>query len=255
MTLPIVIGKSVATTITKKFGGVVIERWTRHRAERFFEGFVEVIGNEFTTGKETEKLDKRLDEILSDDAKSEVLFDAYRRVCFSKSKTLGPRIVGLLTGYLVLEGRMANEDEESVFEAAELLSDGEFVEFMKSYQKYRNKAKGITDSEAECYMLGGSVIIHWSEESADTSIPSGGKVDISPFPWEEALGRWAVKLNAVGLVEVKVEQVTTQNYQLPSDDQSISTNINTMVIFSPACCELYDLLFRCFGAADTAAEI
>ena len=38
------IGKSVAKIVAKKFTGTVIERWTRYRAERFFEGFVETLG-------------------------------------------------------------------------------------------------------------------------------------------------------------------------------------------------------------------
>ncbi len=84
-----VIGKSVATTVAKKFGGAVVERWTRYRADRFFEGFVETVGMELTAGFQTEEVDKQLAEILADDSKSEVLFDAYRRVCFSRSKTLG----------------------------------------------------------------------------------------------------------------------------------------------------------------------
>lgn len=248
------LAKPAVTALTKKFGRPVVERWTRHRAERFFEGFVEAIGNESSTGIETRELDEQLDEILSDDAKSEVLFDAYRRVCFSTSKTLGPRIIGLLTGQLVLQGRMADETEERVFEAADSLSDGEFVAFMKSYQKLRDKAKGVTDPEAECFMLGGSVVVRWSEESGSTKMPSGAKVDISPFPWQEALGRWAAKLNAASLVEVRVEQTTTQSYEISDDNDSVGTCINTRVIFSSGCATLYDLLLRSLGPSPSACE-
>ncbi|MFM9709894.1 hypothetical protein, partial [Streptomyces galilaeus] len=78
------------------FGKSVIEKWTRYRAERFFEAFVETIGIELVDGVETPETDRQLAEILADDFKTETLYDAYRRVCFSKSKTIGPRIIGLL---------------------------------------------------------------------------------------------------------------------------------------------------------------
>lgn len=250
------LGKSVATSIAKKFGGAVVERWTRYRAERFFEGFAETVAIELATGIQTDDLDKCLAEILADDKKSEVLFDAYRRVCFSKSKTLGPRIIGLLTGELVHNGRMADYNEERVFEAAELLSDGDFVEFMKSYQEHRKKAEGITDLKAEHCMLGDSIIIRWLEESSDTdSISSryGKNLDIGPFPWEEALGRWAVTLKAAGLVEERIRQRSKQHSQPYEEEQTISTSVTTTITFCPGCARLYDLLLRSLGPETTAA--
>ena len=247
-----VIGKSVAKTVVKKFGGAVVERWTRYRADRFFEGFVETVGIEFSTGVETDEVDRRLTAILADDTKSEVLFDAYRRVCFSKSKTLGPRIIGLLTGQLVHEGRMADYTEERVFEAAELLSDGEFIEFMKGYQEHRKKAEGITDLKAEHCMLGDSVIVRWSEESSDSSSRFGSELDIGPFPWEEALGRWAVTLKATGLLEERVRQRSQQHSRPHEDEQVTSTSVTTTITFCSGCARLYELLSRSLGPETTA---
>jgi hypothetical protein len=77
------VGKSVATNVAKKFGGAVVERWTRHRAESFFEAFVEGVGLELASGVQTGELNQQIDAMLADDTKSEILFDAYRRVCFS----------------------------------------------------------------------------------------------------------------------------------------------------------------------------
>ncbi|HAO80199.1 MAG TPA: hypothetical protein DCQ92_14770, partial [Verrucomicrobia subdivision 3 bacterium] len=106
----------------EKFTSAVIERWTRFRAEKFFEAFVEVLSEEMKDGIESPDVDKALETLLKDEVKSEVLYDAYRRVCFSTSKTIGPKVIGLLTGYLVFEGRMASEGEERAFQAAESLS-------------------------------------------------------------------------------------------------------------------------------------
>jgi hypothetical protein len=238
------IGKTVAASITKKFGGSVIERWTRKRAESFFQSFAEALALEFSTGVQTEEVDKRLADILAEDIKSEVLFDAYRRVCFSKSKTLGPKIIGLLTGQLVREGRMADHNEERIFESAELLSDGDFIEFLKSYLEHRSKAEGVTDNNAEHSMLGDSIMVRWLVESADSSSfmsKYGQDLEIGPFPWQEALGRWAVTLKATGLMEERVRQ------SFHMDEKITKTSVTTTITFNAGCARLYELLSRTLG--------
>ena len=202
------LGKTVATAVAKKFGGKVVERWTRYRAEQFFEGFVETIGVEISSGLQSDEVDEQLDAILADDTKTEVLFDSYRRVCFSKSKKLGPRIIGILTGQLVHEGRMADSSDERIFAAAELLSDGEFIDFMKGYYKHRKQAEGLTDLKGEYCMLGESVLVQWSRQASDLRGFIEGEVDIGSFPWEDALGRWAVVLHQCGLLEDRIQQTT-----------------------------------------------
>jgi hypothetical protein len=60
----------LTSTITEKFRGLIIERWTRYRAERFFRGFVEALGLELKSGVQTDELDNLLTKILTDDTKS-----------------------------------------------------------------------------------------------------------------------------------------------------------------------------------------
>jgi hypothetical protein len=247
-TTAVVAKKAVGTaaiSFAKKFGGSVIARWTNYRAERFYKGFIESFGNELSTGIESPEVNTRLDKILADDTKSEILFDAYRRVCFSTSKDIGPRIIGLLTGQLVREGRMADKMEENVFEAAELLSDGDLLEFMKSYQGHRRRAEGITNPESECYMLEGSVVVQWREVSSSSSAPSSS-MDIGPFPWRTDIGRWAGKLNSIGLIETKVEQVSGLAYN------NLGITIKTRVVYHSSCTKLSDLLSRSFGPSVTS---
>lgn len=212
------LAKSAASNLSKKFGKAVVERWTRYRAECFFEGFAAALDEETVVGTQTEKVDGLLDRILEDDTKSEALFDAYRRVCFSKSKTLGPRIIGLLTGRLVRAGRMADSSEESIFAAAELLSDGEFIEFMKSYHDYRTKAKGDKGPNAEQRMLGESVIIRWSQESSKSGRFGTSELDIGPMDWEQSLGIWAGKLKQCGLLMDRVQQSHETPHNAFADD-------------------------------------
>jgi len=238
------IGKPLATAIGKKFGATVIERWTRHRAEAFFNGFVETLGTELTNGVQTEEVDKRLTAILADEKNSEVLFDSYRRVCFTKSKRLGPRIIGLLTGQVVNEGRMAHLGEEQVFAAAELLSDGEFIEFMKTYHEYRMKAEGTTSRKNEVRMLHDSIIIRWNEASWKL----GGfprEVELGSLPWLEALGCWAVGLAKCGLLEYRIQQ-EPETVRGPKGENMV-VKTTTTVTFDSSCKQLYDLLSRSLG--------
>jgi hypothetical protein len=145
---------SVAKTIGKHFGKAVIERWSRHRAERFFEAFAEEAERETESTCRPSEADAMLTQILNDEGKSEVMFDAYRRVCLARSKRIGPRIIGLLTAELVLQGKMADATEEALFEVAETFSDRDFMEFRKVYSEYLSVAKTKPDvyvrMEEEC---------------------------------------------------------------------------------------------------------
>jgi hypothetical protein len=245
MTLPIVttIGKPVGTYLAKKFGTAVIERWTKHRAEQFFTGFVEAVGEELRSGTESRAVDAALDALLEDQNRSEVLFDAYRRVCFSTSKNLGPRIIGLLTGEIVNEGRMANSIEDSVFKAAELLSDRELIEFFKKYGEYRKKAEGVLDTKQEFCMLGGCVIVRWLEENVFDDGLSNRDCEIGSFPWEEALGAWALKLHHAGLLNTRTQQ-SIRNLRNYGHDPYIQLTVLTTVTFEASCAELSRLLIR-----------
>src|SRR5437868_4854945 len=99
---------SVAKIIGKHFGKAVVERWSRHRAERFFEAFAEGLDRGARSDGGPLDSEAMLTQILNDETKTEVMFDAYRRVCLAKSKTIGPRMIGLLTAELVLKGKMAD---------------------------------------------------------------------------------------------------------------------------------------------------
>ena len=55
---------------------------------------------------------------LDDGYATEVLLDAYRRVALSHSKTIGTRVVALLTARLLIEKRDANSAEETMTDIA-----------------------------------------------------------------------------------------------------------------------------------------
>lgn len=249
-----VVASKVAGAMATRFGKSVVERWTRYRAERFFDAFLEALATEAREGVEALQVDRMLDEMFEDDGKSEALFDAYRRVCFSASKDLGPRIIAFLTARLVNEGRIADEGDEQVFRAAELLGDGELLSFFKEYGEHRRKAS--LDKKGKEYSYeGGNLVIAWNEEERDSrwSHSPEREIEVGPLDFGSALGLWAVKLEGCGLVSSRVTQ-SQQSYREDSeryiDQDGMRTIYRTSIVFLAPCRPLYDLILRSVGAGD-----
>lgn len=138
--------EKIVQVAEKSFHKHVIERWTRHRARIFLETFCESL---LSTSKSDEDIGALLDKLLSDEGKSEAVFDAYRAVCLSRSKNIGPRIIALLTAELVLAEKNSDESDDLIFSAAEQLFDSElndFSEFAISYEKRQSpKVERLAD--------------------------------------------------------------------------------------------------------------
>ena len=249
---PIALGTAVARYVSKqlasRFGKSVIERWTRHRAERFFDSLVEALGVESSSGTENARIDTLLEEILSDEKKSEALFDAYRRVCFSRSRDLGPRIIGLLTGRLVREGRMADEGEEKVFQAAELLGDGELLSFFKTYSDFVQKAAQEQKSK-EHYYEGEDLVAVWNEETRDSSWQHSkeSEIEVGSLDLGLALGYWAVKLQSCNLLADRVthrQQEYKEDSERHIDEGGVLSIYRWSLVFSSSCATLHELVAR-----------
>lgn len=72
--------KAGASWLSAKFKTRVIDRGARRRAEAFCATFVEELASNDNTGQPLSNMEPMLTEMLSDELKSQVLFDAYRRV-------------------------------------------------------------------------------------------------------------------------------------------------------------------------------
>ncbi|CAK8717822.1 MAG: hypothetical protein CDV28_11121 [Candidatus Electronema aureum] len=177
----------------------VIERWGRFRAKQFFDAFCGAIASEGTTELELQQL---LNDLLSDDRRSQVLFDAYRSVCFTKSRSLGPRIIALLTAELVTRESVADDEEAAIFSAAEELSDAELAEFSTFALDHANRTN--TDDTSTCHR---SLSINMGEELIDSTWRR--EIDISLGPLNLAttdIGSWALKLKRHGLISDDVRE-------------------------------------------------
>lgn len=256
--LEIVIGKKLAAIIANKFGTKVIERWTRFRAEKFFEGFVDSLTEEQNTGSVSVEADAALEKILDDDVKSEVLFDAYRAVCFAKSKTHGPKIIGLLTGYLVAEGRLTHPDEDCVFRAAETLSDTELLELFKEYRKRSKAAEKCKDKNKDAHWEGNFLVVPWTEEIQDSARPHSREAEIetSPLNLGEVFGFWAAHAEQVGLLSSRNTQRQVE-YKEDSDrhidEDGVLTIHSSTIIFESPCKRLCELIGRCLDTSKATA--
>lgn len=190
--------------IQSKFRTHVIERWTKRRAEGFFEEFCREVEFELA-GKKSDKLDELLNKILEDETCSEVLFDAYRRVSFTKSKNLGPRIIGILSAQLVLEKRTASEEEDNMLLAAENLMDDELLEFSRFVREQSMRAEDESKKDVY-YNPKGDLQIEWGKEQFDSNWNRNTDVSLAPLDLNECLGRWAAKLKTFNIISDDVKE-------------------------------------------------
>jgi hypothetical protein len=186
----------------------VIERWSRYRAQQFFDAFCQSL---LDTGISNEDIGKKLDELLEDEANSEIVFEAYRTVCLTKSKSLGPRIIALLTAELIVAKSKANRSNQFIFDAAEELSDSELKEFAEFAHSY------IVKSQMEKYddvklLDGGTIEIRWCDHS-----PSNGtEIPVGPLNLASDIGTWALKLKRIGLIS---DSVTERQWSFKEDSE------------------------------------
>ena len=213
---------SVHSLVAERFTGSVIKRWSQHRARRFFEKFAEAIGAQLDSGEDDPNVNDLLDRMLSDDVRTEAMFDAYRRVCLSASRDIGPRIIGLLTGELVVEGRSATPAEESLFMAAETMNDHEFQEFLDFFNEYLAKADN-PDSDVQRTAVG--LEIDWCKEVIDSGWQRDYEIQTGPLNLVESLGTWAVKMKSLGLL---LDTITEKVVDYPEDGERFDPEAKTV---------------------------
>jgi len=180
-----------------QFRHSVIERWSRHRSQEFIRTFASAVVDPTTRPAQVESTRTA---ILDDDRKSEILFDSYRAVCLSRSKTIGPRAIGLLTARILAEERLAASAEETWFQVYELLSDTELISVYDFYSDAFNKAR--IENHKDYKLQLDTLTIDWAHEDGHFK----SDVDRSPFNLHECIGSWAGKLDQLGLITTRVRE-------------------------------------------------
>ncbi|MGG6463714.1 hypothetical protein, partial [Solilutibacter silvestris] len=206
----------------------VIERWTRQRAIQFYRTFCSELLNGELEGN---SLHERLDELLEDDAKSEIVFEAYRSVCLSKSKRYGPRIIAIVVAGIVQDDGIASPEDELILAAAEILSDDELEQF-------RDELLKVGHLQPPHELL--------AERQIDSNFNSS-TIEITTSPLAHTHGVWAEKLKSLGLL-TETMQERTFTYREDSErhidmDGSVRV-ISWNLIYEEPCRRLCELVSK-----------
>ena len=207
----------------------VIERWSRYRARKFFETFCDELLDVSLSDVE---LQAKLDALLDDEDRSAVVFDAYRAVCLTKSRDLGPRVIALLTAELVSSDTRATEEDDMVFAAAEELGDSELEE-AASYAAEQQQLCARQVDNAPRRLADGTLVVELHKEHHDSGRSSLGAIDIGPIDLGITLGRWALKAKRIGLLSDAVTE-EHEAYQADSeyhiDEDGVSRTLRWSVV-------------------------
>ena len=191
----------------------VIERWSRYRARQFFQAFCDAL---IDIGVADTEIGQKLDELLSDEKRSEIVFDAYRAVCLTKSRLLGPRVIALLTAELIITEALADESDERIFAAAEELSDAEFEDF----EAFVNRQQKLTLTDAKdrptVNKHDGSLLIQLADETTTSNWLPRDSRSVGPLDLTAHVGSWGPKLKTLGLLS---DDVKERQWRFDADDE------------------------------------
>ncbi|MBU9643535.1 hypothetical protein [Burkholderia gladioli] len=175
----------------------VIERWSQYRADKFYEAFLYEVAKQADSKFQSASLDDLLEKIGKRDTATSAIWDAYRHVCLSASKEIGPRVIGLLVAEIVQEDRTADESEERLFQAAENLTDADFesfIEFLKTAERHS------ADSSFGHWRRTAEPIYLIDKQEAWADYEQGALESPTPINLGDLLGLWAARLRSLGIV-------------------------------------------------------
>lgn len=212
-----------------------------YRSEKFLDVFYDEMKREINEREQNGDADVTLKNILESEKVKECVFESFRSVFISKSRTLSPVCLAFLSAKIVAQGRSPELAETMAFEAIELMSDGELKEFHKTFKdtitspNLSNNSAGTPRNEA------GQIVIYDCIENA-----SGESIDISQFNLDVLYGSWARKLQTVGLMSSKTV-VGFEEIHVDSNEESsggIANKIRTSAMISPDAMTLYQAVDR-----------
>lgn len=94
--IPDAVKDQVKSVVSDFIKDKIVTRWSKYRTDRFLSAFLDEVGREADVRTQSADLNDMLREIGEKAERTSSLFDAYRRVALSASKTVGPQVIGLL---------------------------------------------------------------------------------------------------------------------------------------------------------------
>lgn len=152
----------------------------------------------------------RLESIFSNEKAKDILFESYRKTVFSRSKEIGPKIIGVLTAMIINEKRETTDVDENIFDAAEILNDNELIEFSKYIFEQIENSKNPSNNEVE--ITNGCMNILLGQEEYE--IGHEHEITISPKNLSDYLGRWANKMK---LLDIFYDEMTENTFSVKAD--------------------------------------
>jgi|SRR5665213_612453 len=250
ITLTIIVGKEILKFVGDRFKTAVIEKWTKYRAEQFFNSFVRALACYDLNLADEAFIKQKLEDLFEDEIRTEVLYDAYRQVAFAASKKIGPRIIGILVARLVHFKRHANDSEEKILMAAELLNDGEFENFgiffkdvleseecLRKREFEKKRKYDVWKSEKEDY----EIELESQRSDSSSRFPAHFTTTID---LDRQFGTWALKLQSIGLLKASVQETQSQKRisHIEFSENEIRREQKSLVILPPECHELFTLV-------------
>lgn len=194
-------GKALDKAVETVVSGIA--RLSRHRVEVFVRNFCAEAAHCLKCENDV-KLNERINELLTNDAATDVLFECVRSVSVSRTRDLGPRIIAAIGARVISESRQPTDEEELILVAAESLSDQQIGELVALVQEARteigksNKDYVVTDD--------GIIEFKFCEENFDSNWHRDDTVNVGPLNIGESLGRWALQPKSLGLIEDDVRE-------------------------------------------------
>lgn len=236
------LGDKLADGLVATFRKAVIERLSAYRAQLFYRALTSSFAEEQAEGVELPQTVAAIEAALARDLTSAMLFDCYRRVCFSRSKDLGPVIIGLLAGKLAAAGRIASPAEDEVFGAAEEMTDLELlgvVDFADTCSLELTRA-GSQYSGTEAT----GVVVAMSQRLPGASPFVGNPARVGPVNLGTSFGTWARKAEALGMVDQDIMQDARPAIGHFSDKTPAAQSIQHTITFRPSVFALAALVRR-----------
>ncbi len=152
---------------------------------------------------------KIISALCEDELIAEQVHEAARSAELSRSKKVGPLIIGLLTGRLLSQKRKPTETEEKFYLAAEQLSDDELIEFSNSYLRIEKIHEILINPKKEIFVELRDQYL--SERS------SANFIEESPG----YLPLWVIKMKNLGVIFETLKRETIG--ELTADGESVDT--------------------------------
>ncbi len=236
------LGDKLADGLMATICRAAIERWSAHRAQLFFKALEAAFAEEQAEGIDLPQTVAAIETALAGELTSAMLFDCYRRVCFSRSKDLGPIIIGLLAGKLAAAGRTASPDEEEVFGAAEEMTDRELLGVVGFVDHCLSELAAQTTDYSGTVTQGVTV-------QTEQRLPSGRlfgskPASVGPVNLATQYGLWAKKAEALGMLgQDVVQQARPPKGEFPKPGAA-AQSVQHTITFRPSVFALATLVRR-----------